>query len=682
MKFEKKHFIYLLIGLTISILVLFLNNYTILFVNFELISLDKMFYMRNNKPIKVGGVIQKNPRLNENIIIVGIDEDAIRKFGRYPWRRSVYAKLLRRLAQAKPCAIFFDIFFTEYSDKENDTQLISALKFYSSKNNNVFFDFPFEKKSEAIDNALIKDRLSLLDKFSYPITFKTKYLTKYNYVAIPIPEILKNAKGIGHAVIEEDSDSKYRKIPLFVKFKHKLYPQVVTLIAMHYFDVPKENVEIKIGNYVKFKGAKVKIPIRDEFGDVVDYKIKVEDITIPIDQECKMLINYCGWPGEFAAQSQYISYADIFKVPLEFFNNKILFIGMYAQGMAHDIWPSPHGIMYGIEHNANALNTIIQRDFLSYVPDWINTLLIIFIGLFLGLIVPRLKIWQSALLIFLLFILLFIVEFFIVFAIYNKIMLFFTPVATIILAFIGTLLYRILTEEKEKKFIKARFANYVSSKVVDELLKNPKALELGGEDRILTVFFSDVRSFTTIAEQLGEPQKLVALLNEYLSAMTEIIFQYDGTLDKYVGDEIMAFWGAPIPQPDHALLACKTALAQIKYLHEILYPKWEKEGKPKLRIGIGINTGKMTVGNMGSKSRMDYTLMGDEVNLGSRLEGTNKVYGTAIIISESTYEQVKDKVIARELDIIRVKGKTKPVRIYELIDLKDEEITVKPLSTT
>ena len=158
--------------------------------------------------------------------------------------------------------------------------------------------------------------------------------------------------------------------------------------------------------------------------------------------------------------------------------------------------------------------------------------------------------------------------------------------------------------------------------------------------------------------------------------MTEIIFHYYGTLDKYVGDEIMAFWGAPIPQDDHALLACKTALAQIKYLNEVLYPKLESEGKPILRIGIGLNTGTMTVGNMGSKSRMDYTLMGDEVNLGARLEGTNKIYKTTIIISESTYEQVKDKVIARELDIIRVKGKTKPVKIFELIDMKDEEITI------
>ncbi len=212
---------------------------------------------------------------------------------------------------------------------------------------------------------------------------------------------------------------------------------------------------------------------------------------------------------------------------------------------------------------------------------------------------------------------------------------------------------------------------------IDELKKRQAfALELGGEDKFITVLFSDVRGFTTISEQLGAPQKLVALLNEYLSAMTKLIFEYNGTLDKYVGDEIMAFWGAPIPQEDHAYRACKSALVQIKYLYGPLHDKWDREKKPKMRIGIGINTGNMTVGNMGSESRMDYTLMGDNVNLGARLEGTNKVYTTSIIISEYTYEQVKDRVITRELDIIKVKGKAKPVRIYELMGLKDEEVVI------
>ncbi|MBN1898109.1 MAG: adenylate/guanylate cyclase domain-containing protein [Spirochaetes bacterium] len=680
MKFEKKHFIYLLIGFGISLLILFLYYYTILFTNFELLSLDKMFYMRNSERRQMGNIVEKNPRLSENIVIVGIDEPSLKDLGRFPWPRQIYSRLLKRLANSKPAGVFFDIFLPEYSDTVNDQELVNGLAYYKKINNNVFFDYPFEHSSDPLDIAKIKQRYDLLLKTAFPITPEARQLKNYNHVSAPIPNVIRNANNIGHAVIEPDYDSYFRKIPLFVKFNNQLYPQVVTVLAMHYFSVKKEDVEIKIGKYVKFKNAKIKIFKRDDFGDIVGYKTKVEDIVIPVDNECKMTINFVGWPGEFKQQSQYISFSDAFKIPPEYFKDKILFIGMYAQGIAHDIWPTPHDIMYGIEINANAFNTIIRRDFITHIPGSVNTLIIILIGLMLGLLVPRLKIWQSSVLIVLLIVILFVVVFFIVFGMFNKIMLFATPVFTIIVAYIGTLLYRILTEEKEKKFIKARFGNYVSSKLVDELLKNPKALQLGGEDRQITVFFSDVRSFTTISEQLGEPQKLVALLNEYLSAMTEMIIQYDGTLDKYVGDEVMAFWGAPVPQKDHALLACRSAIAQIKYLEQVLHPIWEKENKPKLNIGIGINTGNMTVGNMGSKSRMDYTLMGDEVNLGARLEGTNKVYTTKIIISESTYEIVKNKVIARELDIIRVKGKNKPVRIFELMDMKDEEITVKPLT--
>ena len=181
----------------------------------------------------------------------------------------------------------------------------------------------------------------------------------------------------------------------------------------------------------------------------------------------------------------------------------------------------------------------------------------------------------------------------------------------------------------------------------------------------LTVFFSDIRGFTTLSESLT-PQELVNHLNIYFTAMTNIILEYKGTLDKYIGDAIMCFWGAPLPQEDHALRACSCALKQMKALGD-LNASWPED--KRIEIGIGLNSGVMTVGNMGSPGRLSYTLMGDNVNLGSRLEGTNKAYGTHIIISENTYALVKDKVIVRELDNIRVKGKHKPVVIYELVDV-------------
>jgi adenylate cyclase len=252
-----------------------------------------------------------------------------------------------------------------------------------------------------------------------------------------------------------------------------------------------------------------------------------------------------------------------------------------------------------------------------------------------------------------------------VFEFQNYILTFSAPAFGAFLAFLAVVAYRTVFEERDKRRIRDMFGKYVNPAVVDVLLDLDSPPELGGVDKELTVFFSDIRGFTTLSESLS-PQELVNHLNQYLTAMTDLIFEFNGTLDKYVGDEIMCFWGAPVPEADHALLACKCAIRQIQVLEQ-MNKDWPQS--KRLSIGIGLNTGIMTVANMGSAGRMNYTLMGDNVNLGARLEGTNKQYYTTIIISEYTYAQVKDKVVARELDTIKVKGKNKPVLIYELIDV-------------
>jgi adenylate cyclase len=203
------------------------------------------------------------------------------------------------------------------------------------------------------------------------------------------------------------------------------------------------------------------------------------------------------------------------------------------------------------------------------------------------------------------------------------------------------------------------------------MLKNPDKLKLGGDKKELSVLFSDIRGFTTLAEEM-EPEALVNLLNEYLTEMTDVVFEFDGLLDKYIGDAVMAVWGAPLEQTDHPVRACRTALKMLDRLTK-MQQQWEAEGTPRLDIGIGINTGPMVVGNMGSERRFDYTVMGDSVNLASRLEGINKEYGTQVVISEFTYEQVKDDFFCRELDAVRVKGRARPVNIYELVALRSEE---------
>jgi adenylate cyclase len=207
----------------------------------------------------------------------------------------------------------------------------------------------------------------------------------------------------------------------------------------------------------------------------------------------------------------------------------------------------------------------------------------------------------------------------------------------------------------------------VASSVVDQLLKEPDKLKLGGEKRVITVFFSDLASFTSLGEKL-KPEDLVSLVNQYLGAMTESIFKSEGTIDKYAGDGIMAFWGAPIDQSDHALRACKAALDNWTALRG-LWGEWETRGLPKLEARIGINTGPMVVGNIGSTVKTDYTVMGDAVNLGSRLEGANKAYGTRIMINESTRVAAGDAIVVRELDLLAVKGKVQGVRVYELLGL-------------
>jgi adenylate cyclase len=242
------------------------------------------------------------------------------------------------------------------------------------------------------------------------------------------------------------------------------------------------------------------------------------------------------------------------------------------------------------------------------------------------------------------------------------------PLFTIALVYIGLVVVYYRTEEKSRKWITSVFGKYVSPVVIDTLIKNPDKLNLGGEKRNITIFFSDIRGFTPISEKL-QPEELVHLLNEYLTEMTSIIMDGQGLVDKYMGDAIMAFWGAPIEQPNHAELACESSLKMVDKLRE-LQKKWKKEGIPSFDIGIGLNSGEAIVGNMGSKSRFDYTAMGDNVNIASRLEGLNKKYDTNIIISENTYKLVKDKFKTKKIDTVKVKGKEKSIIIYELLSKK------------
>ncbi len=455
----KKYLISIIIALSTALILISIKNITTLFDQSELASINNMFAFRNDRPSIQTNVLTKNPRLNNNILIIGIDNKSFKKVNLLPQHRKIMVKLISKLTRTKPLSVLIDFFYSEYSDKKNDTALISAINQYSKINNNLFSGFPVLSSTIPLDSydynnsKIDKQKLKIIKKFSYPLIDNSDLLTEYNDAIISIPGIIKNMKGIGPAMIKPSSDHICRKIPLFIKFKNRLYPNMVTLLAMDYFNVTKNDIEIKIGNYVKFKNAKTPIFIYDKFGNIEKIKYKKEYITIPIDKQCNMRINYVGYPSEFIAKDQYISVTDALSIPDSYFNNKIVLIGTYATGLGHDNWASPHGYMYGIEHLANSINTIIQKDFLTLVPSWINTIIILLLSIIIGVIIPLFKGKQNLILlpIFIigLMIVISIITLFIVFQGYNKIMSHSLYIITIIWVTITTLIYKVYTAQNK-----------------------------------------------------------------------------------------------------------------------------------------------------------------------------------------------------------------------------------------
>src|SRR5215469_18004883 len=346
------------------------------------------------------------------------------------------------------------------------------------------------------------------------------------------------------------------------------------------------------------------------------------------------------------------------------FAGKIVLIGATATGIG-DLRATPFGSQDypGVEIHANVIDDILNNSFLKRGAKqslW-DLLLVLFFGIpfgiWLALVSPR-WMWFGIVALMLLIAadyLAFLKHWWLNFTI---------PALTIASNVILISLYRALVEEKEKRRVRTAFGQYLSPEVVRRLLVNPQLVEPRKTE--ITVMFSDIRGFTTISEKL-DAQELAVFLNQYLSYMTKLVFDRRGTLDKYIGDAVMAFWGAPIEDEDHAVLACQTALAMMVRMRQ-LQQEWKATGKPLLDIGIGLNTGVASVGNMGSSLRYGYTALGDSVNLSSRLEGLNKDYGTHILVNETTYAAAKGAgLVFRELDLIRVKGKNQPVVIYELL---------------
>ena len=627
---------------------------------------------------------------HDAVVLAVIDEKSLNKEGRWPWPRSKIAKLIDYLSDDGAKVIGFDIGFLE-PDKNTNLKLIDQfeqkIETLQLKDNKIK-EFIKESKLKADNDLILANAIKrsqakiVLGHFfymskaalNYRITQKdieiqrkriknSKYpLRMYDqqnmaidpFINAYIPEanidiLSQAADSSGYFNMVPDEDGFVRWMPLVFKCGRDIYAPLSIQSAWHYLDQPQ--LMVKVADY-GIQG------------------IRMGERFIPTAEDGKMLINYLGPEKTFP----YYSISDIIQgnTPKGTFNDKIVMVGATAIAI-YDTRSTPlssSGEYPGLEIHATVINNIITNNFLKK-PKWttiFDALAILIIGLFTGVVVRRVGALKGILFSSALFIIYIFLSYwlFIYWGIWVNIIY---PLLVLVLVYTSLTVYRYLTEEKERKKIKGAFTYYVSSSVVNEMLKHPEKLKLGGDRKELSVLFSDIRGFTTIAEGLT-PEELVRLLNEYLTVMTDIVFKYDGTLDKYMGDAIMAIFGAPLDLPDHPIKACHSALEMIEELKN-LNQKWLAEGKHPMDIGIGINTGPMMVGNMGSDQRFDFTAMGDSVNLGSRLEGVNKSYKTNIIISEFTFERVKNEFTCMELDAVRVKGKNRPVKIYSLVGYKD-----------
>lgn len=562
---------------------------------------------------------------------------------------------------------------------ENQPATLAGVTQYYQMHGSFAVDI-FKKVWEEVN----RERL-FMKKFATAIN--TSQVFRAIKVDPPISQFTEQVQGAGFLNALADDDGVLRTVPLLVKYKEKVYPHIS--IASIIDLLQPEKIEFIPAKYLILKNC------------VINNKKK--DIRIPIQENAKMLVN---WTGTWKNTFRHISCLEIYRLyslreelnymPPEqerdqeqqaIFDDKvkrlaqiesqlkkiaagsICIIGLTAAG-THDYNPIPYEADYPmVGTHGNLINSILQEKFIKKADSLYNRVILLALSIIMGLVLSFLS-SIGAIFFILIITAAILASCFIAFN-HGTWLDLASPLMLSLFSYLGITGYNFITTEKEKRWIKKAFSRYVSQEVMEEILKDPSKLKLGGERRILTVLFSDIRGFTTYSEK-RKPEEVVAILNEYLDAMTKVVFEYKGTLDKYVGDEIMAIFGAPRHEPPEtsAKNAVITACKMMEKLKE-LRDKWMREGKEPLDIGIGINTGEMVVGNMGSTLVMDYTVIGDAVNLGARIEALTRQYNNHIIISQTCYNYVKDITEIKPLEAIKVKGKEIPVMIYEVLGLKE-----------
>ena len=460
------------------------------------------------------------------------------------------------------------------------------------------------------------------------------------------------ASATGHILPQIDFDGVTRRLPLFIKFKDGYYESLSLAVYRAYLD-----------------NEPIKVVLREDEGDnrTKIKNVQLRNTTIPLDDDGSSLIPFRGASPMY----RYISATDVIRGKLNKgeLEGKIALVGTSAQGV-FDLRSTPVGEVYpGVETHANMLSGYLDNN-LKRKPQYetaIKALTILLIGLPLAIALVKMNPLVATITV--LVTLAFVAAFNMYWWYQGFVLPLAMPLLLIGVLFLLNMAYGFFIEARSRRQITGIFGTYVPKELVDEMAKDPGTYTTKGESRDMTVLFSDVRNFTTISEGLA-PTELTAMMNAYLTHMTESIQQDRGTIDKYIGDAIMAFWGAPLKDEKHAEHALNSALAMQKKVKEI-GPDFIKRGWPKLEIGVGLNCGMMNVGDMGSTFRRAYTVLGDAVNLAARLEGLTKEYGVGILVSENIVNAVP-AVIYRELDRVRVKGKLEPISIYEPIAAKGE----------
>ncbi|MBI5695807.1 MAG: adenylate/guanylate cyclase domain-containing protein [Nitrospirae bacterium] len=627
-------------------------------------SLDMRFRLRGGRPPA------------QPVTIVTIDEKSLAELGRWPWSRARMAELVDALKSGGAKVVAFDVMFphaevglteeqaaflgqASADDPElvdfvtgsisGDHQFKDSLSSFGTGVLALALSVPVTGKSAAV----IGEHSACIEKSAFMLMRGDEDASVYLTATSSEPPIeeLCDVSSAGHIYAYLDRDGTIRWQALAIKYKDRYYPSLGLETARLYLDIPREAMRL----------------------DFMD-GVALGDISIPTDEHGLMLIDYCGKDRTFP----YYSFSDVLagKTPPGAFKDKIVLVGASALGI-YDLRVTPFAAnMPGVETHANVIDNILNRHFLSRreTSKLVTLLTILGVCLLLGIVMPRLGPLSGAVVTLAVLLTGWAVNYY-AFA-YQGMWLDLTySTFSVVFVYTGITTYRFLAEENKARSIKKIFSSYVTPKMVDQLAKNPDLAKLGGERKEMTVMFSDVRGFTTFSES-RQPEEVVARLNEYMTAMTDVIFKWDGTVDKFVGDEIMAFWGAPLPQEDHVERAVLCAVDMVTRLKD-MQAKWAAEGKAILDMGIGINTGEMVVGNMGAEGKkMDYTVIGDNVNLGARVETLTRNYESHVIISEFTYaklmERAKvrnnllDKIIIKELDSVKVKGKERPVTIYRV----------------